>query len=343
MSQILVSADQLEPAWLNQTLQLRRLLVQGQVAHLALERKYETGPSTVAHFSVRYSPDATGVMPARLFLKIPKPHKYRLGRNEAEFYRKMPDQAHLVPCYDAAFDDATGTAHLLLADQSATHSAGVPLSADRAAAAVDALAAIQARWWDHPDLGRHMGAPPEQGFDYRYSDRYQSNKRRFEQLLELHGPSLSQKVRDLYEIVLAKGPDILLQRPTEGDLTLGHHDLHSGNILFPQDPKEPVYIIDWQNDWAWFGVKDLAFLLVFALEEEQCRQLEKDILRRYCQRLAEAGISGYTWDKAWRDYRLAAVELLYRPLGNRQAPDVLRSVTRCTQAFNALDCMELLE
>ena len=36
-----------------------------------------------------------------------------------------------------------------------------------------------------------------------------------------------------------------------------------------------------------------------------------------------------------------AVELLFRPLGNRQAPDVLRNVARAVQAFKDLDCMEL--
>lgn len=89
-------------------------------------------------------------------------------------------------------------------------------------------------------------------------------------------------------------------------------------------------------------MKDLAFLLVFSWEPAYCRQHEQALLERYCQSLVAAGVSGYTRQKAWRDYRLAAVELLFRPLGNRQAPDVLRNLDRCVQAFEDLDCMELL-
>lgn len=126
------------------------------------------------------------------------------------------------------------------------------------------------------------------------------------------------EVRTLYEKVLATGPDMLLNRGSQGNLTLGHHDLHTGNILLPNDPCGRAYIIDWQNDWCWFGVKDLAFFFVFSLKPERCRQLDGPMLRSYVEGLNRGGVAGYGWDQAWLDYRLAGVELLFRPLGNRQ-------------------------
>lgn len=216
MTEPLAFTEPLDPAWLTNILKAHGALAQGAVLEVNVQKSYQTGPSQVAHLALRYTDDAGGQRPEKLFLKIPKPHKYGLGRNEVRFYQQTARRPHLVPCYAAAYDDQKNHAYLLLADLSQTHRAGGALSLEKAQRAVDALAAVQAPWWDHPDLGRQIGAPPEEGFCHKYSDRHDGNRRRFGQLVDLHGEAVGPAVRALYETVLEKGPDVLLERAASG-------------------------------------------------------------------------------------------------------------------------------
>ena len=83
--------------------------------------------STTARLRPRYSSEATGERPSRLFLKIVRSDpddEEAFGDSEVPYYTRdyldVPD-APLVRCHDAAYSAADHCYHLLLDDVTATH------------------------------------------------------------------------------------------------------------------------------------------------------------------------------------------------------------------------------
>jgi thiamine kinase-like enzyme len=104
-------------------------------------------------------------------------------------------------------------------------------------------------------------------------------------------------------------------RDDEG-FTLVHGDVNPGNILSPiNGDHSSVYIIDRQPfDWSltvWLGVSDLSYMMVHRWESDLRRKFEFDILRHYHESLIRNCVSGYSWEKLLRDYRLCAVQSIY--------------------------------
>ncbi|WP_182379416.1 aminoglycoside phosphotransferase family protein [Nocardioides sp. WS12] len=84
--------------------------------------------------------------------------------------------------------------------------------------------------------------------------------------------------------------------------TLLHQDLHLGNWL--RDPAGRMGLYDWQcvarGNWA----LDYAYALAGALEPEDRREWEEDLLRGYLARLAAEGVTtAPDFDSAWLAYR----------------------------------------
>jgi len=84
--------------------------------------------------------------------------------------------------------------------------------------------------------------------------------------------------------------------------TLLHQDLHLGNWL--RDPDGRMGLYDWQcvarGNWA----LDYAYAIAGALEPDDRREWEEDLLRTYLERLGDAGVaSAPDFDNAWLAYR----------------------------------------
>lgn len=93
----------------------------------------------------------------------------------------------------------------------------------------------------------------------------------------------------------------------------------------------------------WWDARDLAYMITPWWYPERRQWLEQPLLRRYYERLLQAGIVGYSWDACWADYRLAAIDNLLSPVLNQHYPRIMwPQLENTVNAFHDLGCDELL-
>ncbi len=89
----------------------------------------------------------------------------------------------------------------------------------------------------------------------------------------------------------------------DGPRTLIHGDLRSENVLFLGDTATTV---DWQTVSIASPLADVAYFLGGSLETADRRAWERELIERYRQQLAAAGVT-LEADDCWRQYRLCAM------------------------------------
>lgn len=243
--------------------------------------------------------------------------------------------------------------HLLLADVRATHGDGfhVAPSLELARSSADALARLHARYWGAKGLAElGLGpATPEELQAY-----FSHIEPGLEPLLEDLGEALPPARRELLRRIFGEHPRLLDARlRDERGFTLVHGDLNPGNLLWPRQGAEPVYLIDRQPfDWSlqrWLGASDLAGLMIIPWAPELRREWQMSALRRYREVLGQAGVE-LPWRVLLDDYRLAALESVH--IAVEWCADPITRIEkrglwewmlgRALQAVDDLDCAALL-
>lgn len=130
---------------------------------------------------------------------------------------------------------------------------------------------------------------------------------------------------------------------------MAHRNLaRNWNFLFPHDlEKDTVRLIDWQSSEVGIGPADLAYMMALHWFPERRASLEVPLLRRYHTRLTESGITAYSWENCWYNYRLSAINNLLIPVWQWfvKLPASLwwHHLERGFLAFEDLQCAELLD
>ena len=88
--------------------------------------------------------------------------------------------------------------------------------------------------------------------------------------------------------------------------TVVHRDFRLDNLLFTETATgTKVKVVDWQTASISAGATDLAYFIGASFGPEQRRQVEDELVHRYHDGLAQAGIS-MSWTEVWDQYRLFA-------------------------------------
>jgi hypothetical protein len=85
--------------------------------------------------------------------------------------------------------------------------------------------------------------------------------------------------------------------------SLCHLDVRLANIFLDDGADDPVILYDWQSMYPGRTAQDLGYLISSCYSADFRRTHERDLVKRYHQKLVEAGISDYSFDEAWFDYR----------------------------------------
>ncbi len=348
---------QVTAEWLTAVLRGSRALAHGTVT--AIEGEPDQGNwSSNGTLCLRYSPDAAGERPPRLFLKMVDTDLGDgefFGPSEVDYYTRdyedVPD-APLLRCYDGRFSASQQRYHLLLQDVSPTHveaAERVP-TLDYGLALAEGLAALHARWWGAERLAEAQapihGADHIRRFVAIAEPGVEHILGRFADQLRPQGPAL---LRDLF----ARHPQALIVRTQDANgFTLIHGDVGHNNVLVPRNGQRPIYIIDRQPfDWSlttWLGVYDLAYAMVLDWPTDLQRRWEIPILKHYHAQLIGRGVRDYSWEQLYDDYRLCvamgvyiATEYCRGGVNERRAHVWLPMLQRALAACDDLNCRAL--
>jgi len=335
------------------TERLRGVLPVGRVTAVHAGERRTTIVSTIVPVRVEYSPDAPRDAPARLLLKATRggldASLQSVGEREVAFYRKA---APLMPggplprCYDAEY--SSGRFHLLLEDLSETHMLvtewPLPPSVEACERIVDTWAIFHAFWWRHPSLGREVGTFLDEAAMAKITAEYRGRYERFAE-------TLADRLWPEARVVYARVFDAWGRLYTPGRLyaapTLAHGDAHVWNLLSPRDgAASGIRLIDWDAWRIGRGAADLAYMMAVHWYPERRARLEARLIERYHAGLLAHGVTAYSLDRLWEDYRLSVIGLLSIPVWQQFSgfhPSIWwPHLHRVLAAFEDLGCAALL-
>lgn len=358
MSNLVITVlDQITTDWLTSVLSQSGALTRGAVQSFELD----TGQgnwSTSVNLKVTYTEDAQGALPEHLFLKMVDTDLGDgefFGDSEVAYYtRDYVDvkNAPLLRCYDAAYSQELNRYHLLLEDISETHIEAYDKkpTLEYGLALAEGLAVLHARWWGKARL-EEAGT---RGHDAQYIQNFvEIAEPGVRHILEHFSAELKPHWADLLGELYVRHPLALIERSNDlNGFTLIHGDVGSSNVLVPRDGDRPLYVIDRQPfNWSltnWLGVYDLAYAIVLDWDVELRRQCEMPILKRYHETLIQNGVSNYSWEQLYDDYRLCVVMGVYIAteycrggINERWTHVWLLMLQRALTACDDLDCQAL--
>lgn len=275
--------------------------------------------SQLARLELTYDPAGGG--PATMIAKLPTLHEgmrqlaIGLGfyARELGFYQHFAgkDPGVRIPaCYYLAGDPADEFV-MLLEDMAPARPGDQVASCtlEEAELAITELAKFHARWWQSPEIDGHdwLPGPGHPFFDmleFGYRVALPAFEEKFSPMFDPEVTRLALLMADRYKSLIAH----LMSRQR----TLVHQDFRLDNMFFASPEGGPPFtLIDWQICQQSVGPVDIAYFLAGNLAPEVRRANESRLLELYWRTLCENGVTGYTLDDCWTDYRFGVTQLLF--------------------------------
>ena len=307
--------------------------------------------------AVSYDPPAAG--PATMVLKLPHTmpvsrqiaDAFRFYLREVRFYEVVAARTPLdtPDCYYSAFDDASGDFVLLIEDLGARRMVDQVegVGPDDARAVVTALARHHAFWWQRAELAT---------WDWAARIIDPPNPQALVPALEASWPIVEANFADclpepMFEAAATFSQHIvgLMEQLSEPPVTFLHGDSRLDNFFF--DGSAPgVGVVDWQICGVGRGPYDVAYFLSQSMQPDHRKQHERDLVRAYHDALVAGGVTGYSFEDCWTDYRKAVLFVAVYPLNagsvdlvNARAVELFKMMLqRSAQAIIDLDALEFL-
>lgn len=294
-------AEDLTAAWLTDALGLQVDAVASQIVG--------TGQMGSCH---RLFLTGDPALPSTVLAKIPSEdagtRELMAGAyvNEIRFYTDLAPTVDIkVPhCYYAAMGEA-GTFTLLLEDlapaQVGEQIAGC--TPKQALAAVVNLAGLHGPRWCDPtlmDIEAMLPSGPEMGemLDLTFPPAAVS-------FLEMLGDQMRPEDTETLQALIPLIGTWIAARADR--FALLHMDYRLDNLLFDLDG-QGVNAVDWQGLSIGLPLRDVAFFLSTGLMVDDRRTHERDIVAAYHQKLLTYGVTGYSFEHCWDDYRLGMLQ-----------------------------------
>lgn len=101
--------------------------------------------------------------------------------------------------------------------------------------------------------------------------------------------------------------------------TIIHGELRADNMFLPADGG--MLMVDFQTTGQATGMQDVAYLVSQSLATDIRQGHDEALAHRYWEGLRDAGFTDYTWDSAWRHYRVGVLfNLIYPGMAFQQYP-----------------------
>ena len=222
--------------------------------------------------------------------------------------------------------------------------------ADDARACVVALAKLHAEFWDDVERDELDFIPYES--PSIHSDAMRDGaKAGWDPMTEIFGDVVPEHMRASKDRYLAAIP-ALQQWGATAPMTVTHGDFRMDNLFFAtQAEHEPVMAVDWQGCLRTKGIRDVAYLLSQSMGVELRREHERELVALWHRTLVDLGVTGYSSDQAWEDYRRSVLTLWIMvvviagtldPSNDRGRSWMTEMIRRSATAIDDLHLLELL-
>ena len=359
MSERPKGAEEVTAAWLNDVFHKNGLLQDNQVTDVTWQ---DLGVGVgimcqVARISISYeNPETTA--PASVIGKFPTKDPTNLGvatslffyPREVAFYTQLAQHSPVsTPGLVHAELDMSDHGFVLLIEDLVNATAGDQVAGttpEQSEAAMIAIGKLHGAWWDKVD-GDEMAAL----FEFANPEFCQAVQAGYEGFLE---PALTQNSDCFSDYTKQVARDFapksakILETFSRRRRTFCHGDYRADNLMF-QDGS--LHLLDWQISGKGNGLYDVAYLVCNSMPQDYRRSKEQDLLHLYHDTLCEMGVSGYSFEDCWEDYRggvlLGLFVAIYTcggmDLGNERGVELARKIaTRVDAAVSELQVGDLL-
>lgn len=182
-----------------------------------------------------------------------------------------------------------------------------PMSRARAESQMELLAKMHGKWYESEDLKSGRSSLEPFASRFRRLDEYHGLQDACDRgLLAAEAvvpPSLLARRDEVWPKTL-RAVEIQMQGPQ----TINHGDVHLGNWYVRGQSQ--MGLADFQNVTSGHWARDLAYTISTALETEDRRAWERDLLQMYLALLAENGGAKEPFDETWKLYRQHMLSVL---------------------------------
>ncbi len=257
---------------------------------------------------------AKGTGPAQLVLKMPAENDtnravadlYHLYERETLFYRDVaPKSSAYTPVVYRA--DIDGDNFVLLMEHLTDYTLGDQVTGctlEETQGGVAWLARHHASLWGQTDDPTYAFLP-QVSPSYSSEGLMQGCAFGWDPMAELFAhvvPPRIAELKDRYLAVLPKLFDWMATPP----LTVVHGDFRMDNLFFGSAPgQEPLIAVDWQGSLRGRASQDIAYFFSGSLPTEIRREHERSLINQWHAGLVAGGVTGFSADDAWDDYRKA--------------------------------------
>jgi len=304
MTAIIDSFEEITPEWMTGALGA------GTVTAVETEVMSVGQLGFVARVTLTHDDD-TSDAPATVMVKLPREDPgsrqigVGLGTYEAEvrFYREVaPTVSVKTPqLYWGDVESSTGRFTLVMEDLASHGEPGDMIAGgtvDQAAAALEALVALQAPRWNESALHDlpWLAAPERSQIMFAgVAPGFPPFAERFGDLLPADDIALVERV--------VPHANAWAARMTTGTTVVVHGDFRMDNVIYPAGGDQPVAVFDWQAARVGLPLIDACVYLGGCLSLEDRRAHDRDLLREYHAGLQAAGVAGFSFDDVWEAYR----------------------------------------
>ena len=265
-----------------------------------------------------YSGDANGA-PKSVVVKYPTENEgnlvvattFNVYQREVLFCQRVAPQAGMrVPkVYFSAFRGETS--FVIVMEDLSEYTMGDQVegcSIARAEVAMKELAKLHASFWEKVDVPKYEFLPYH--FPGIHAEAMLGGARAgWDNMVSIFGDLICDELKvnkDRFLDTVPKMQQWLVQHP----YTLIHGDFRMDNLMFgTKADHSPLAVIDFQGALRCKGIQDVAYLLSHNMDPAECRANERRLVEMWHAGLVANGVTGYSADQAWDDYKRAVLYL----------------------------------
>ncbi len=276
----------------------------------------------IVRIELTYENEDIGDLPKTMIVKVPDPDAKLIGDSAHDYGREALFYKHIAPivgtrlpkCYGASRDPDSLEFVVLLEDMAdyapADRMEGLTL--EQAKEALKVIARVHASLWEHEDVHKLFWMPernytPDAFMHIGGGERWEHFRDFFGTDLPKDFLEIGKKVNDNFERLW----EIVDTRPK----TVTHYAYGADNLLMAeQNGSLSIVPLDWDLTVRSMGALDVAKLVGGSINAELREGRADKLVNTWWMELVREGVHHYSFDDAWRDFRLGTLFNLQIPV-----------------------------